>query len=118
MFPERSHNKKPSAKQLGDKGYSNLVSPNGARERHSSGEYSISYPSSRTYVRLLNPMTFAVRAGDGVPHFVEVTHHGEADDVLQWYCSCELRLRCAHIISVMLVHFPYELQKINDSLTW
>lgn len=54
------------------------------------------------YVRLVSPMTFAVRARDGSPHVVEATHRDDLDS-LQWYCSCGLRQRCSHIASVMLV---------------
>ncbi|VDN92703.1 unnamed protein product [Brugia pahangi] len=58
--------------------------------------------SRNAYVRLVSPMTFAVRARDGSPHIVEATHRDDLDS-LQWYCSCGLRQRCSHIASVMLV---------------
>lgn len=57
---------------------------------------------SSAYVRLVSPMTFAVRARDGSPHVVEATYRDDLDS-LQWYCSCGLRQRCSHIASVMLV---------------
>ncbi|MCP9266299.1 hypothetical protein DINM_021828 [Dirofilaria immitis] len=58
--------------------------------------------SRNAYVRLVSPMTFAVRARDGSPHVVEATHRDDLDS-LQWYCSCGLRQRCSHIASVIFM---------------